>query len=249
MTDNGYNGSNGQVYLVSAARTPIGKFDGALADVPATTLGGIAIRAAVERAGVPTDQIDEVLMGQVLQAGVGQAPARQAALKGGLADSDERHDDQPRLRLGPEGVMLAAAEIRAGDAEIVVAGGMENMNQGPYLIPKARFGYRLGNAELIDATVHDGLWCTHRVVPHGHPRRARGHQEPGQPRRTRTSSRCESHQKAPSPRSTTAASATRSCPVPVRTGKETVDFDTDEGPRRDTTHRGARPTEASLCAA
>ena len=145
---------------MSAARTPIGKFDGSLADVPATTLGGIAIRAAVERAGVPTDQIDEVLMGQVLQAGVGQAPARQAALKGGLADSTSATTINRVCGSGLKAVMLAAAEIRAGDAEIVVAGGMENMNQGPYLIPKARFGYRLGNAEMIDATVHDGLWCS-----------------------------------------------------------------------------------------
>src|SRR3954470_14562355 len=105
-------GRNGGVYLVSAARTPIGKFQGSLADVPATTLGGIAIRAAVERAGVPNDSIDEVLMGQVLQAGVGQAPARQAALKGGLADSTSATTINRVCGSGLKAVMLAAAEIR-----------------------------------------------------------------------------------------------------------------------------------------
>ena len=163
MTDNGngFNGANGQVYIVSAARTPIGKFGGSLADVPATTLGGIAIKAAVERAGLPEDtSIDEVLMGQVLQAGVGQAPARQAALKAGLPDSTSATTINRVCGSGLKSIMIGAAQIRSGDAEIVVAGGMENMNQGPYLIPKARFGYRLGNAEMIDATVHDGLWCS-----------------------------------------------------------------------------------------
>ena len=117
--------------------------------------------AAVERAGLPEDTpIDEVLMGQVLQAGVGQAPARQAALKAGLPDSTSATTINRVCGSGLKAIMLAAAEIRAGDAEVVVAGGMENMNQGPYLIPKARFGYRLGNAEMIDATVHDGLWCS-----------------------------------------------------------------------------------------
>src|SRR6476659_7495759 len=152
---------NGNVFIVSAARTPIGKFGGALAGVPATELGGVAIRAAVERAGLDpgTASFDDVLMGQVLQAGVGQAPARQAALKAGLAESTSATTINRVCGSGLKAVMLASAEIRAGDAELVVAGGMENMNLGPYLIPKARFGYRLGNAELIDATVNDGLWC------------------------------------------------------------------------------------------
>src|SRR6188474_2992897 len=154
------NGLNGEVFLVSAARTPIGKFGGGLADVPATTLGGIAIKAAVERAGVPATEIDEALMGQVLQAGVGQAPARQAVLMAGLPDTTSATTINRVCGSGLKAVMLAAAEIRAGDAEVVVAGGMESMNLGPYLIPKARFGYRLGNAEMIDATVHDGLWCS-----------------------------------------------------------------------------------------
>src|SRR5215216_5652106 len=154
-------GRNGQVFLVSAARTPIGKFGGALADVPATTLGGVAIRAAVERSGLPEGTpFDDVLMGQVLQAGVGQAPARQAALRAGLPETTSATTINRVCGSGLKSIMLAAAEIKAGDAEVVVAGGMESMNLAPFLLPKARFGYRLGNGQLLDATIQDGLWCT-----------------------------------------------------------------------------------------
>ncbi|HKG57471.1 MAG TPA: acetyl-CoA C-acyltransferase, partial [Candidatus Limnocylindrales bacterium] len=156
MTDQ-LAGANGRVFLVSAARTPIGKFGGAFVDTPAVELGGVAIRAAVDRAQLPHDTpIDEVLMGQVLQAGAGQAPARQAALLAGLPVTTSATTINRVCGSGLKAIMLGSAEIHASDAEIVVAGGMENMNQGPYLIPKARFGYRLGNAEMIDATVHDG---------------------------------------------------------------------------------------------
>jgi acetyl-CoA C-acetyltransferase len=153
-------GPSGHVFIVSAARTPIGKFGGALSGTPAVELGGVAIRAAVERAGLPDGTpIDEVLMGQVLQAGSGQAPARQAALRAGLPDTTSATTINRVCGSGLKSIMLAAAEIRAGDAEIVVAGGMESMNQAPYLLPNARFGYRLGNGELVDSTVADGLWC------------------------------------------------------------------------------------------
>jgi acetyl-CoA C-acetyltransferase len=150
------------VYIVSAARTPIGKFGGALAGVPATELGGIAIRAAVERAGLDpaTAIVDDVLIGQVLQAGVGQAPARQAAIKAGLPDTTSATTINRVCGSGLKSIMLAASEIKAGDAEIVVAGGMESMNSAPYLLPGARFGYRLGNAELVDSMICDGLWST-----------------------------------------------------------------------------------------
>jgi acetyl-CoA C-acetyltransferase len=153
---------NGQTFIVSAARTPIGKFGGALSGVPATALGGVAIRAAVERAGLdPADvQVDDVLMGQVLQAGSGQAPARQAALKAGLPDTTSATTINRVCGSGLKAIMLAAAEIRAGDAEVVIAGGMESMNGAPYLLPGARFGLRLGDAKLIDSTVADGLWCS-----------------------------------------------------------------------------------------
>jgi acetyl-CoA C-acetyltransferase len=156
----GASGPSGHVYLVSAARTPIGKFGGALAGTPAVELGGVAIRAAVERAGLPDGTpIDEILMGQVLQAGSGQAPARQAALRAGLPDTTSATTINRVCGSGMKSIMLAAAEIRAGDAEIAVAGGMESMNGAPYLLPNARFGYRLGNGELVDSTVADGLWC------------------------------------------------------------------------------------------
>ncbi|MFL5726354.1 MAG: thiolase family protein [Chloroflexota bacterium] len=154
-------GRNGNVYVVSAARTPIGKFGGALATVSAVELGGVAMRAAVDRAGLPEGTvIDEVLMGQVLQAGVGQAPARQAALRAGLPDGTSATTINRVCGSGLKSIMLAAAEIKAGDAEVVVAGGMESMNQAPFLLRNARFGYRLGSGTLEDAAVADGLWCT-----------------------------------------------------------------------------------------
>ncbi len=153
---------NGQTFIVSAARTPIGKFGGALSGVPATTLGAVAIRAAVERAGLEpsTVQVDDVLMGQVLQAGSGQAPARQAALQAGLPDTTSATTINRVCGSGLKAIMLAAAEIRAGDADVVIAGGMESMNGAPYLLPGAQFGLRLGDAKLIDSTVADGLWCS-----------------------------------------------------------------------------------------
>ena len=226
------NGTNGQVFIVSAARTPIGKFGGSLADVPATTLGGIAIRAAVERAGIANDAVDEVLMGQVLQAGAGQAPARQALLKGGLADTTSATTINRVCGSGMKSIMLGAAEIRAGDADIVVAGGMENMNQGPYLLPKARFGYRLGNAEMVDSTVHDGLWCSVEGCHMGtHAERVAIKDQVS--RADQDQLALESHQKA-----LAAIAAGRFkdeiVPVPIRRGKEEVLFDTDEGPRADT---------------
>jgi acetyl-CoA C-acetyltransferase len=153
-------GAGGAVYIVSGARTPIGKLGGALTGVPAVELGGIAIRAAVERARLPDGiPIDEVLMGQVLQAGVGQAPARQATLRAGLPVSTSATTINRVCGSGLKAIAMAASAIRAGDADIVVAGGMESMSGAPYLVPGARFGYRLGNGELVDATVHDGLWC------------------------------------------------------------------------------------------
>jgi acetyl-CoA C-acetyltransferase len=160
MLDTTHADRNGGVFLVSAARTPIGKFGGALADVPAVELGGIAIRAALERASLPEGTpIDEVLMGQVLQAGAGQAPARQAALRGGLPVTTSATTINRVCGSGLKAIMLAAAEIRAGDASVAIAGGMESMNGAPYLLSRARFGYRLGDGTLVDATVHDGLWC------------------------------------------------------------------------------------------
>src|SRR6187401_651872 len=147
------------VYLLSAARTPIGKFGGGLSTTPATELGSIAIRAAVERSGVAPERVDEAIMGQVLQAGAGQAPARQAALKAGLPEGVGATTSNKVCGSGLKAVMMGAAAIRAGDADLIVAGGMESMNMAPYLLPQARTGYRLGDGTLVDATVHDGLWC------------------------------------------------------------------------------------------
>jgi len=147
------------IVIVSAARTPIGKFQGAYKDLPATDLGAVAVRAAVERAGVDGALIDECIMGNVIGAGLGQAPARQAALRGGLPDSVGALTINKVCGSGLKAVMLAGALIRSGEARVIVAGGMENMTRGPHLLPQARAGYRLGNGELVDATVHDGLWC------------------------------------------------------------------------------------------
>jgi acetyl-CoA C-acetyltransferase len=148
-----------RVVIAGAARTAIGRFQGAYSSTPAPELGAVAIRAAVQRAGVDPSHVDEVLMGNVIQAGQGQAPARQAAIKAGLPPSVGATTVNKICGSGLKAVMFAAQAIIAGDANIVVAGGMENMTLGPYLLPQARQGYRLGNGTLVDATVHDGLWC------------------------------------------------------------------------------------------
>jgi len=146
-------------YIVSACRTAIGEFLGGLASMTATQLGAVAVRESVTRAGVDPKDVDEVLMGNVVQAGVGQAPARQAAIHGGIPDSVPATTVNKVCGSGLKAVMLAAQAIRAGDADVIVAGGMESMSNGPYYLPKARSGYRLGHGELVDAVVHDGLWC------------------------------------------------------------------------------------------
>ncbi len=146
------------VWIVGAARTPIGSFGGSLAAVSTPKLGAVAIAAAVERAGVPKDAIDDVYMGCVLPANLGQAPARQAALFAGLPQSTPCTTVNKVCGSGIKTVMLAASQIRAGDAEIAVAGGMENMSQAPYYLDKARDGYRLGHGQVTDAMVKDGLW-------------------------------------------------------------------------------------------
>ncbi len=146
--------------IVGAARTAIGRFQGGLGSVPATSLGSQVIGEVVRRSGVAADHIDEVLMGNVLQAGEGQAPARQAALGAGLPAHVGATTINKVCGSGLKAVMFAAQAIRNGDADIVVAGGMESMSLGPHLLPQARAGYRLGNGVLVDATVHDGLWCS-----------------------------------------------------------------------------------------
>lgn len=148
-----------QVVIASATRTAIGRFQGALSGISAAQLGAVAIREAVKRSGIDPVRIDEVLMGNVVQAGQGQAPARQAAIKAGLPPTVGATTVNKICGSGLKAVMFGAQAIMTGDADIVVAGGMESMDQGPYLLPQARQGYRLGNGVLVDATVHDGLWC------------------------------------------------------------------------------------------
>jgi acetyl-CoA C-acetyltransferase len=225
---------NGNVYLVSAARTPIGKFGGALAGVPAVELGGVAIRAAVERSGLPEGTpIDEVLMGQVLQAGAGQAPARQAALRAGLPDGTSATTINRVCGSGLKAIMLAAAEIRAGDADVAVAGGMESMNGAPYLLPNARFGYRLGDGTLIDTTVHDGLWCSIEGCHMGtHAERVAISNTVS--REDQDAFALASHERAIAAIDSGRFEA-ETAPVTIRDakGRETV-VSVDEGPRRDT---------------
>ena len=144
--------------IVSAARTAIGKFGGALADVPAVDLGGRAIEGALERAGISGDQVDYVIMGQVLQAGAGQITARQAAIKGGIPDSVPALTINKVCLSGLNAIALADQLIRAGEVSVVVAGGMESMDQAPYLLPKARTGYRMGDGKVVDSMMFDGLW-------------------------------------------------------------------------------------------
>ena len=147
-----------EVVIASAARTPIGAFQGSLAALTAPQLGSIAIQAALTRAGIEGKDVQEVLMGCVLPAGVGQAPARQASRGAGIPDGVGCVTINKVCGSGLKAVMLAAQAIRAGDADIVVAGGMESMSNVPYLLPQARTGYRLGNGALVDGLVHDGLW-------------------------------------------------------------------------------------------
>jgi acetyl-CoA C-acetyltransferase len=146
-------------FLLSAARTPIGKYLGALADVPAAQLGAVALAEALRRAKAPADRVDEVIFGNVIQAGAGQNPARQAALKAGLPDSVAAFTVNKVCGSGLEAVMLAAQAIRAGDAELVAAGGMESMSRAPYLLFGARGGWKYGDQKVVDAMIHDGLWC------------------------------------------------------------------------------------------
>jgi acetyl-CoA C-acetyltransferase len=145
--------------IISAVRTPVGKFLGALKSFKATELGAMVVREAVKRAGVQPVDVDEVIMGCVIQAGLGQNPARQAALRGGLPDTVSAVTVNKVCGSGLKAVMMAAQGVQLGDTEIVVAGGMESMSNAPYLIPNAREGYRMGNGLMIDTVIQDGLWC------------------------------------------------------------------------------------------
>lgn len=221
-----------EVVIVSGARTPIGRFQGTLSAIPAAELGGIAIKAAVERAGIDGALVEEVLMGNVVQAGEGQAPARQAGIAGGLPASVGATTINKICGSGLKAVMLAAQAIRSGDGDVFVAGGMENMNLAPYYLTKARTGYRMGNAEMIDGMIYDGLWCAfeHHHMGNSAEWIAR---EYGVSRQDQDELALRSHQRA-----IAAMDAGRFkdeiTPVPIAQRKgPPVLFDTDETPRRD----------------
>lgn len=148
-----------EVVIVSAVRTAIGSYNGSLAEISAVELGALVIQEAIKRANIDLIEVDEVIMGNVLQAGLGQNPARQAALKAGLPVEIPALSINKVCGSGLEAVNLAARAILAGDADVVVAGGMESMSNAPYLLEKARRGYRMGHSELIDSMIRDGLWC------------------------------------------------------------------------------------------
>ena len=153
--------SNGQrqVVILGGARTPIGKFQGQLSGLPATELGAVAIRGAISRTGIDPAAVDEVLMGMVLQAGAGQAPARQASIKAGVPATVSATTINKVCGSGMKAAMLGSQAIRSGDADLIIAGGMENMFQAPYSLPGARAGFRLLDKAAVDLAVHDGLWC------------------------------------------------------------------------------------------
>jgi len=222
-----------EIVIVSACRTPTGRFMGTLSTTPAPRLGAIVVQEAVRRAGIDPASVDEVIMGNVVPAGTGQAPARQAAIFGGLPASVGATTINKVCGSGLKAVMLAASLIKAGDGEIYVAGGMENMSMGPYLLTRARGGYRLGHAQILDATVHDGLWCAFENRHMGNAAEFIARQF-GLTREELDRYAYESHMKA-----IAAIDAGRfkkeivPVEVPQKKGPPII-FDTDETPRRDT---------------
>ncbi len=217
--------------IVSAARTPIGRFLGGLSPVPAPELGAIAIRAAVQRAGVAPADVQEVIMGNVVQAGEGQAPARQAALKGGIPATVSAVTINKVCGSGLKAVMLAAQAIKAGDAQLIVAGGQESMSNSPYYLYGVRNGVKLGDQELVDGVIRDGLWCASCDVHMG------GHAEHTARKAKVTRAQQDefalcSHRKA-----IAAIDAGKFkdeiAPVTIPGKKGPLVIDTDEGPRRD----------------
>ena len=235
------------IVIVSAARTPIGKFQGAYTGTSATALGGAAVQAAVKRAGIDPTLIDECILGNVVSAGLGQAPARQAAIAGGLPASVGALTINKVCGSGLKAVMLAGALIRSGEARAIVAGGMENMTRAPYLLPQARSGYRLGNGELVDAVVHDGLWCAfeHHHMGQSAEWIARSFDVS---RAAQDAFAAESHARAIAAQDA-GVFADEIVPVEVAAGRgKTTTISTDEPPRRDTDAKvlaGLRPAFAS----
>ena len=219
--------------ILSAARTPIGKFLGALAGLGAPKLGALAVREALRRAGVPDSAVDEVILGNVVQGGVGQAPARQAMIAAGLPGSVPALTINKVCGSGLKAVMLGAQAIKAGDAQVVVAGGMESMSNAPFYLFGMRGGVKLGNQNLVDGVIHDGLWCSfgnchmgvHAEYTAQKAQVSRGEQD---------RFAFESHQKAVAAQDAGRFTA-EIVPVEIPDRKGTVTVSLDEAPRRDTT--------------
>ena len=222
-----------QAVIVSAARTPIGRFLGGLAPLSAPELGAAAIRAAVQRAGIDVNDVEEVIMGNVIQGGVGQAPARQAALKAGIPATVSALTVNKVCGSGLKAVMLAAQAIKAGDREVIVAGGQESMSNAPYYVYGMRNGVKLGDQTMVDGMIKDGLWCAFCDVHMG------GHAEytarkAGITREQQDEFAAQSHAKA-----IAAMEAGKFkdeiAPVQIPGRKGPTTIDADEGPRKDTT--------------
>jgi acetyl-CoA C-acetyltransferase len=233
--------SRDEVVIISGCRTPVGKFQGSLSDFSATQLGAMVVREAVKRAAVAPAQVDECIMGNVVSAGLGQNPARQAAILGGLTPEVGALTINKVCGSGLKAVALAAQAIQTGNSTLVVAGGMESMTNAPYLLPQARKGYRLGDAEIVDSMVHDGLWDIYNNYHMG----VTGEnvaEKYGITRAEQDEFAVNSHQKA--------VAAIKECrfksqivPVEIPTKKKNASplvFDKDESPRADTSTEALR---------
>jgi acetyl-CoA C-acetyltransferase len=231
-------------FLLSAARTPIGKYLGALAEVPAPQLGAVAVAEALRRARVPAERVEEVILGNVLQAGLGQNPARQAALAAGLPDSIAAFTVNKVCGSGLKAVMLAAQAIRAGDADLIVAGGMESMSRAPYLLFGARQGWKYGDQKVVDEMIHDGLWCAFECW---HMGEAAEHiaAKCGVPRAEQDRFAAQSQRRAAAAWEKGAFSA-EVVPVTVGTGPKAKVVSRDEGLRPATTAEGLAKLKAAF---
>src|SRR5205085_2702796 len=230
--------------ILSGVRTPIGKYLGALAEVSAPQLGAVVVREALRRAELPPERVDEVILGNVLQAGVGQNPARQAALKAGLPGTIAAYTVNKVCGSGLKAVMLAAQAIRAGDAEVIVAGGMESMSQAPYLLFGARTGWKYGDQKAVDGMIHDGLWC---AFENWHMGEAAEHiaAKCGVSRAEQDRFAAQSQQRAAAAWEGGAFDA-EVVPVTVGSGARARTVARDEGLRPDTTAEGLAKLKASF---
>jgi acetyl-CoA C-acetyltransferase len=219
--------------IVSAARTPIGKFLGALSALQAPELGAIAMRAALQRANVSPDEVEEVILGNVIQGGVGQAPARQAAIKAGIPATVSAVTINKVCGSGLKAVMLAAQAIKAGDRQVIVAGGQESMSNAPYYVYGMRNGVKLGDQQLVDGMIKDGLWCAMCDVHMGSHAEYTA-KKAGVSREMQDEFAAASHKKAVAAQQAGKFKA-EIAPVEIRSRKGVTTVDMDEGPRQDST--------------